>query len=77
MTLTGISHLSVHKTLFYPSNANNFNKFNLNYQDFSFLRQLSCGFIRKTRLLNPGLLKITVFVHTLTALVFINSSFSL
>ena len=73
---TGISHLSVHKTLFYPFNANNYTKFNLNYQNFSFLRQLSCGFIRKTRFVDPRLLEIPASAQTLTAIVFIKSSFS-
>ena len=74
--LADISHLSVHKRLFYPFDSNNYTKFNLNYQDFSFLRQLSCGFIRKTRFVGPRLLEIPASVQTLTAIVFIKSSFS-
>jgi len=70
------SHLSFYKTLFYPFDANNFTKFNLNYQDFSFLRQFSCKFIQKTRFAGPILLEIPASAQTLTAVVFVNSGFS-
>ena len=59
-----------------PFDANNFTKFNLNYQDFSFPRRFSWRFIQKTRFAGPRLLESPAWVQTLTAILFIKSSFS-
>jgi hypothetical protein len=54
---TDISHLTVYQTLFYPFDANNFTKFNLNYQDFSFPRCFLADLYKRPDLQVPDCLK--------------------